>query len=61
MRPPMWLWLVVIGVGSGVALAEMRRQEDVAALELRLARAEAAVKDRCFLTRTPRAVAEVGK
>lgn len=58
-RPSLLLWAVVIAGGCGVMAAELRRHADIDALEARAVCAEAKLADGCFLTRSPRVVAEV--
>lgn len=60
-RPPLWLWAIVIATGLGVAFADLRAEwqahdrAELAALRARVAAAEAT----CWITRSPRVMAEV--
>lgn len=67
MRPPVWLWVVVITLGLGVIAADIRAEwhqaelDEITALRARVTAAERRMADGCFLTRSPRVVAEARK
>lgn len=60
-RPPMWLWAIVIAAGLGVLYADIRSEwqayerAELDNLRARVTAAETA----CWITRSPRAMAEV--
>lgn len=63
-RPPLWLWVCVITLGMGVIVADLRRDTELSeidALRARVTAAERQIREGCFLTRSPRVVAEAAR
>lgn len=61
-RPPLALWVVVIAIGMGVIVADLRADYELSeldALRARVTAAERQLQERCFITRSPRVIAEV--
>lgn len=60
-RPPLWLWLLVFAFGGIVVADDLRRDSELSetdALRARITHLERRVADGCFITRSPRVVAE---